>query len=89
MNVYADLQKLQQLESSAFQAELVQAILVMKGRLPRKIMKRQHHFKKHWRDDYPRVEHDQHVLQGMQITLYVLHFLLLLLCLFTCNYRLP
>ena len=35
MNVYADLQKLQHLESSAFQAELVEAILVMKGRIPR------------------------------------------------------
>jgi len=34
-------------------------------------MKMHRHFKQHWKDDYPWVEHDQHVLQGMQITLYV------------------
>ena len=89
MNVYGDLRRLQQLESSASQAELVQTILFMKRRLPRKNMKRQHHFKQYYKDDYPWVEHDQHVLQGMHITLYVLHFLLLFLCLFTCNYSLP
>jgi len=69
MNVYGDLRKLQQLEYSASQAELVQAILFMKRRLPRKNMKRQHHFKQQLKDDYPWVEHDQHVLQGMHITL--------------------
>jgi len=53
------------------------------------IMKMHRHFKQHWKDDYPWVEHDQHVLQGMQITLHVLQFLLLFLHLFICNYRLP
>ena len=88
MNVSADLRNLQQLESSASQTELVQAIHVKK-RLPTKNTKRQCHFKQHWKDDYPWVEHGQHVLQGMQITLYVLRFLLLFLCLFICDYRLP
>ena len=36
MNVFADLQKLQQLESSDSQTELVRAIHVIKKRLPRK-----------------------------------------------------
>ena len=44
INVSADLQKLPQLESSASQSELVQAIHV-KSRLPRKNTKRQCHFK--------------------------------------------
>ena len=70
MNVSADLRNLQQLESSASQTELVQAIHVKK-RFPTKNTKRQCHFKQHWKDDYPWVEHGQHVLQGMQITLYV------------------
>ena len=46
MNVSADLQKLQQLESSPSQTELVQAIHV-KRRLPRKNTKRQCHFKQY------------------------------------------
>jgi len=53
-----DLCKLQQLESSASQAELVQAIQLLKRRLPRKSMKTQHKFKQHWKDDYQCVEHD-------------------------------
>ena len=88
MNVSADLLKLQQLESSASQTELVLAIQA-KRRLPRKNIKRLCHFKQHWKDDYPWVEHGQHVLHGMQITPYVLCFLLLFLCMFICNYRLP
>ena len=53
-----DLCKLQQLESSASQAELVQAIQLLKRRLPRKSMKTQRKFK-HWKDDYQCVKQDK------------------------------
>ena len=53
-----DLWKLQQLESSASQAELVQAIQLLKRRPPRKSMKTRCKFKEHWKDDYQCIEHD-------------------------------
>ena len=58
MNISADLWKLQQLESSASQAELVQSIQLLKRGLPLQSMKTQRKFKQH----YQCVEHDS--LQG-------------------------
>jgi len=52
------------------------------------IMKRQHHFKQHWKDDYP-VEHDQHFCKVYKSHCMFCVFCCFFLFWFICNYRLP